>query len=277
MEVAASHAPSRPGDTSKQLSSMVDLMLTVSYIDGVFHHRERDLLQRYVDSVLALIDQASAGTPADRARLRDAWRAHVDERYAKLEQEIAVLAEEVLAAAAAGKDSYVGSRLRVRAVTLFREMSAADQALALELVTALVHADGQITQNERNLQAELNGLFTKQPVRAPVAEPNARTMVSGKTSGPPIIIAPYGRMNLETLSHPLLDPIEQTLSPHPIERKAQVEWEYQLVQKAMLAWQRQRVLGANRLWRTIMFAPHATGFDRCSLSSDAAMQPGSPG
>ena len=223
---------------------MIDLMLTVSYIDGVFHQRERALLERYLESVLAVIEQSAVGSPADRTKLRDAWRTHFDVRFAKLEQEIAVLAEEVMAA---GRDTYVASRLRVRAVTLFREMSAADQSTALELVTALVHADGRITHNEHNIQQELHGLFTQKPVRAPVAEPTARTLVNAKRVATPIIVTPYGRKDLTTLSHPLIDPIEQTLSPHPIERKSQIEWDFQLIQKAILAWNRQRALGANRL------------------------------
>lgn len=245
MEVVTSQArPERPADSAKQLGSMVDLMLTVSYIDGVFHHREREFLQRYVDSVLVVIEQSSAGTPADRARLREAWRGHFETSFHKLEQEIAVLAEEVMAA---GKDTYVASRLRVRAVTLFREMSAADQGVALELVTALVHADGTITHNEHSIQQELDGLFKNQPVRAPVAEPGSRTLVGANRVATPIIITPYARKELVAFSHPLLDPIEKTLSPHPIERKSQVEWDFQLLQKAVLQWQRQRALGANRL------------------------------
>ncbi len=250
MEVQTSSASTRADrsdDGVKQFGAMVDLMLTVSYIDGVFHHRERELLQRYVDSVLAVIEQSAAGTPADRARLREVWRTHFEDRFGALEKELAVLGDEVMAAAAAGKDTYIASRLRVRAVTLFRDMSPADQAVALELVTALVHADGKITQNEHNIHQELQGLFSQKPVRPPVAEPNARTLVGAKKVATPIIVTPYARKEHVALSHPLLDPIEQTLSPHPIERKAQVEWDFALIQKAALAWQRQRALGANRL------------------------------
>ena len=36
---------------------MVDLMLTVGYIDGVFDRRERAYLNRYIDSVLVMIDR----------------------------------------------------------------------------------------------------------------------------------------------------------------------------------------------------------------------------
>ncbi|MFN0252771.1 MAG: metallophosphoesterase [Kofleriaceae bacterium] len=229
---------------SKQIDAMVDLMVTVSYIDGVFHHREREFLQKYVDAVLVVIERSTAGSPTERARLREAWRLHFVARLYKLEQEVAAHADEVMAS---GNDTYVASRLRVRAVTLFREMSTADQSTALELVTALVRADGQITHNEHDIQQELHGLFTQQPVRAPVAEPHSRTLVNQQRSASPIIITPYARLEPVALSHPLIDPIEQTLSPHPIERNSQIEWDFQLLQKAMLTWQRQRAFAAHRL------------------------------
>lgn len=241
-------APVR-GDTGNEhgafhATSMVDLMLTVSYIDGVFHQRERAFLDRYVDSVLAMIEQSSIGTADERARLRTAWRAHFAERFAQLEAEIAVLAQEVMAA---GSDTYVKSRLRVRAVTLFSNLPPGEQATALELITALVHADGQITKNEHNLQQELAGLFSAKPVRAPVAAPNAKTLTGAERTTPPVILMPFARKALVAMSHPLLDPLEQTLSPHPIERKSQIDWDYQLIMKARHQWQRMRLAGANRL------------------------------
>lgn len=223
---------------------MVDLMLTVSYIDGVFHHRERAFLDHYVDSVLVMIEQSSIGTPADRAKLRETWRTHFAARLQQLESEIAVLAQEVMAA---GKDTYVASRLRVRAVSLFSSLAPAEQATALEVVTALVHADGKVTKNEQNLHAELQGLFSAAPVRPPVAAANAKTLTGAERTTPPIILMPFARKPLTASSHPLLDPLEQTLSPHPIERKAQIDWDYQLVMKAMHQWARMRALGANRL------------------------------
>ena len=223
---------------------MVDLMLTVSYIDGVFHHRERAFLDHYVDSVLVMIEQSSIGSTDERTKLRNAWRAHFAEKFTQLEAEISVLAQEVMAA---GNDTYVASRLRVRAVTLFSNLPPGEQAIALELVTALVHADGQITKNEHNLQQELHGLFTAKPIRAPVAAPHAKTLTGAERLTPPLIVMPFGRKALSASSHPLLDPIEQTLSPHPVERKAQIDWDYQLLGKAMHQWQRMRALGANRL------------------------------
>lgn len=222
-------------------------MLTVSHIDGVFHQRERMLLLRHVDSVLAMIDASAVGSEEDRTRLGDAWRAHFDELYRRLEGEVAVLADEVMAA---GNQTYVGSRLRVRALGLFRALAPADQTLALELVTALIHADGQITQHEHDLQRELQQLFTARPAEVPVpkAAPSSRTLVD--TPLPPmhpLIIMPVRSKELVALSHPLLDPLEQTLSPHPVERRSQIDWDYQLIQRAMHQWQRMAGAGANQL------------------------------
>ncbi len=243
MEVAkpaAARVDSNANESWTRFGSMVDLMLTVSYIDGVFHQREWAFLEKYVDSVLVMIEQSAAGSPDERARLRAAWRAHYDGLYRRLDAEVAVLAQEVMAA---GNDTYVASRLRVRALTLFKGLTPHDQALALELVTGLVHADGQVTKNEQDLQQELHRLFTA----VPVAHPNAPTMLADKRAAAPLSVTPHAYKELAALSHPLLDPIEQTLSPHPIERKSQIEWDYNLLQRAMLIWQQQRALGANRL------------------------------
>jgi hypothetical protein len=245
VEVAAS-VPARmsPGadQSSARFGSMVDLMLTVSYIDGVFHHRELAFLQRYVESVVAMIEQSTAGSPDDRARLRGAWRTHFDELFRRLEREVAELAQEVIAA---DHDTYVGSKLRVRALTLFRNLGQSDRVVALELVTALVHADGQITKHEHDLQQELHTLFT---TAVPTAPPNAPTLLAPTANqAKPLQVFPYSHKDLVASSHPLLDPIEQTLSPHPMERKAQIEWDYQLVQRAMMQWQNMRRQGAHRL------------------------------
>src|SRR4051812_16475895 len=152
---------------------MVDLMLTVSYIDGVFHQREWAFLHNYLDSVVVMIEQSAVGSPDDRQRLRAAWGTHFEELYRRLETEVAVLGQEVMAA---GNDSYVASRLRVRALALFRSLPVPDQAIALELITGLIHADGQVTKNESDLQHELQALFAPKPVKAPVAAPHERTL-----------------------------------------------------------------------------------------------------
>lgn len=232
---------------AERFGTMVDLMLTVSYIDGVFHQREWALLHNYVDSVLAMIEGSAVGTPEDRTRLRNAWRSHFEQLYSQLDREVSVLAQEITAA---GKDSYVGSRLRVRALTLFKNLSPADQAVALELITALVHADGQITKNEHDLHKELHQLFATKPAvkEVPKAPPSARTLVDQPLPPVhPLVLLPVGKKDLGSLSHPLIDPIEQTLSPHPMERRSQIEWDYQLIQRAMLQWQRMAQAGAGRL------------------------------
>ena len=52
---------------------------------------------------------------------------------------------------------------------------------------------------------------------------------------------------LQALAHPLLDPLEQTYSPHPRELQGQVALDYQLVSQAMIAWHRQRAVGTGQL------------------------------
>ncbi|MBX3160836.1 MAG: metallophosphoesterase [Deltaproteobacteria bacterium] len=250
MEAVRSRGPSsdKRDDGSARITAMIDLLVTVSYIDGVFADRERAFLQRYVDSVIVVIEQSAVGTPEERARLSRAWRAHFEERLRVLEGEIAVLAQEVLAAAAAGGDTYVASRLRVRAVSLFRDLPPPEQANALELVTGLIHADGVIAPNERSVHGELHGLLTAQPARPPVASPTEKTLPpTGTRKVAAFTVTPYVRKELVAVSHPLLDPIEQTLSPHPAERKAQIEWDYNLLHKAMQQWQRARAAGQHRL------------------------------
>lgn len=223
-------------EVASQFGSMVDLMLTASYIDGVFHPREWALLQKYVDSVVAMVEQSAVGSGEDRAR----WRAHFADEYQKVEAEVA----EVVGA---GDASSIARRLHARALARFKTLPHADQATALELVTAIVHADGEVSKSEQELQQQLHDAFSAKPAGKSFG-PNATTVVGAdrKTSAP-ITVTAHAWPELTALSHPLLDPIEQTLSPHPVERKAQIEWDYNLVQQAILAWQRQRAVGANRL------------------------------
>ena len=54
-------------------------------------------------------------------------------------------------------------------------------------------------------------------------------------------------LGYQALAHPLLDPLEQTYSPHPRELQAQVALDYQLVSQAMIAWHRQRTVGTGQL------------------------------
>lgn len=235
-------APARPEPSladddrdEARFRAVVDLLLTVGYIDGLFHHREQAFVQQYVESLLLLIEQSGATDTGERARLRAAWRGYFDELYQQLDAELAVLAQEVMPV---GDGSYVPTRLRVRAVALFRGLAAQDQATALELVHALVHADGMITRPEQELYAELTAYLTPAP---------ARPAGAASAGAAPLIVGAPVSKELVALAHPLLDPLEQTYSPHPVERKAQVEWDYNLVQAAIMHWYQQRTAGTGRL------------------------------
>ncbi|MDQ3365940.1 MAG: hypothetical protein M3680_10985, partial [Myxococcota bacterium] len=138
------------GDVTR-FTGIVDLLLTVGYIDGLFDQREHAFIQHYVDSVLLLIEQSTPSDSGGRSQLRATWRAHFDELYQRIRHDIADLTAEVMAN---GDDSYITTRLRVRALSLFRALPAAEQANALELIHALIHADGMLTAPEAQLHAE---------------------------------------------------------------------------------------------------------------------------
>jgi len=226
------------GGAAAQFALYVDLLLTVGYIDGVFHHREREFVQRYLDSALALIERGGQGSPAERAQIRASWRAHFDELYARLNTEIAALAADV---PAPGDGDFVPTRLKVRAVAIFRSFAPADQAVALELVQALMRSDGVVTPPEQRLYEELTTYFTAPGTGAATPAP------ATKPAAAPMIIGPRRWRELVAYAHPLLDPLEQTYSPHPVERQSQIAWDYQLVQYVIEQWNRQRAAGAGRL------------------------------
>ncbi len=232
------------------VTSIVDLLLTVGYIDGLFHHREQTFIRQYIDSMLLLIER-SAPT-GEQASLRAAWRAHFDELYRQLGAEIAELADEVTSV---DTDNYVSTQLRVRALALFRGLTSQEQTSTIELIHALIHADGMITPPEQDLYQELTNYFAAEPVTVPTASPAAPTarmqaLTEEPDSAPPppsLIVAAPVQHDLVALSHPLLDPLEQTYSPHPVERKSQIDWDYQLIQQAVAQWQQQRPAGTGRL------------------------------
>jgi hypothetical protein len=200
----------------------------------LFHPREQTFVQGYLDSLLALVEKSGAAT-GEGARLRDAWRLHFDELYGRLAAEVAALAATETRA---GDQTYVPTRLEVRAVTLFRSLPPADQAQALELVQAIAHADGVVTASEQHLYQELASYFSA-PAPATQASPASKT--------PPMVVTAPGYLELTAFSHPLLDPLEQTYSPHPVERNSQIAWDYQLVQNAIAQWGRQRAAGTGLL------------------------------
>ena len=101
---------------------MVDLMLTVSYIDGVFHQREWAFLEHYVDSVLVMIEQSAVGSPTIAPGCALPGAPTSTSAIAGSRPRSSVLAQEVMASRATTR--YVASRLRVRAITLFRNLHA---------------------------------------------------------------------------------------------------------------------------------------------------------
>jgi len=239
---ASEAEPARSGDDrdAARFGAIVELLLAVGYVDGLFHAREQAFVRRYLESLLLQIEQQDTGSAGERAQLRAAWARYFEDLHQQLESELILLAREVTKL---DDGTLVPVRVRERALALFRGLSPHDQAEALELIQAMVHADGQITRPEQLLYDELTAHLA--PSRAPV--PAARAAAPARPRVAPMIVGAPTWKDLLALSHPLLDPLEQTYSPHPDERKAQVEWDYNLVQAAMMQWYRQRAAGAGML------------------------------
>jgi|JI10StandDraft_1071094.scaffolds.fasta_scaffold21012_5 hypothetical protein len=219
--------------------ALLELLLTVGYVDGVFHQREHAFIERYLDSLLIVIEASGAGGADERARLRAAWQSHLTEQYARLQGGVAQLADETTLPS---DPAHIPARLKSRAVALFRGLPAAEQTTALELVRALMHADGLVSPPEQALYEELLGYFA-----AAVRDPTAQTLTARAPSltaaERPIALGAMQRLPLLAAAHPLLDPLEQTFSPHPVELQAQVALDYQLAVSAMGVWQRLRAVG----------------------------------
>ncbi len=224
-----------PG-ASARIAAIVDLMLTVAYIDGQFHSRERSFVHQYLDSVIRVAEQSSGANAADRARLREVYQAEFLALFTRLDGEIAKLGAEVMATT---DGSYVATRLKGRAVATFRAMSHTEQALALELIQSIMHADRVITPAEQLIYDELRGYFSV-PTAPTIPPPSADV-------ARPMVVGPTWHNPLKALGHPLLDPLEQTYSPHPQELQAQVALDWRLVEQALNAWNRMRAQGNGRL------------------------------
>jgi len=214
VEVRRAEVPSAVDPEAARLLRLVELLLTVANVDGTIHPLEHAFINQYVESVLRHGEQQ--GLP--------------DRRRGLLEQRYQLIAGELVEA-----PLHV---LPDRALALFREMDPHDQSTAIELVHGLVHADGVLTPPEIHVQQLLLDCYCN---RAP------SVVAAPRPVPPPMLIQPAAWKDLAALSHPLLDPIEQTYSPHPIERAAQVEWDYKLVQAAIAAWNRMRAVGNGRL------------------------------
>ncbi len=200
--------------------SAIDLLLTIGYIDGHLHEDEQALIRRYLDHLIQL-----APDSAD----------YVDAAYNRLSAEIAALAAEVVAE---GDSGYVATRLKVRAVSVFRGFSPADQAVALELLTALTRADGTITPDEHDLHQELLAYFHATPsLPRPSHEPPLGLLE----------IDPPQDLPLATLGHPSLDGLEHNYSTDGTTLLAQFGSDYQLIFQTISIWEQQRALGNGRL------------------------------
>jgi len=231
------------------LGVLLDLLLTVSYVDGPLHPRERQFIQQFVDSALLLIEQSAA--PDAVASVGAEWRAYLESLYRHLDNEVAELARNAPALGGVGD---VAPDLRARALNNYVTLPAPDQEVAMELVHGLINVDGEVTPPEQTLYDQL---LEATETRVP-ATPEANTAQmqaladpepAGYTPGAaiPLRIAAPVRRELTALSDPLLDPLEHTLSPHPKERKSQIDWDYRLIQSAITQWQKQRAAGNGRL------------------------------
>ncbi len=218
-------------DQGAHVVAVIDLLLTIGYIDGGLHQDEEAFIRRYIDRLV----QHMARTPDEGT----AWRKHVDTAYQQLHDEIGALASEVIAS---GDNTFVRTRLKVRAVGLFRGFPPADQKVALELLAAVTATDGTISAEEAELHNELFGHFHAPP-QLPVPAPQRAPI-------PPSHVlrldAPRA-LKLEAKSHPLLDVIEQRYASDHAARHAQLGRDYDLIFQAILAWERQRARGNGRL------------------------------
>ncbi len=214
-------------DATAHVVSVVDLLLTIGYIDGTLHDDERAFIREYLERLVEHVAH-----PLDS---KDAWRAQVDSVFGRLEGEIAAIAAEVVAADDAG---YVRTRLKVRAVALFRAFSPADQRVALELLDAVIHTDGTVTDAERDLHDELLAYFHAQPT---LLVPQVTPPDDMLTIDLPLDVP------LASMSHPWLDPLEQPYSADPATLLGQLNNDYNLVFEAIKVWERQRARGNGRL------------------------------
>jgi len=219
-----SSSPSPSPDS--RLDALIDLLLTVGYVDGIFHEHEQAFIRQYLDKLSVHV--ALGGDV-------DAWRSHFDQVYAKLDAELAALNAEVVAI---DDGNFINNRLKVRAVTLFRDLTPVDQAAAFELLGALVHADGTVSPAEQQLHAELVAHLHPAPAPAPAGP---------EPSGLVLEITDPGPRELAAFTHPMLDAIEQPYAADPVTRAAQVGGDYELIFAAITAWERHRARGNSRL------------------------------
>ena len=214
------------------VAATIDLLLTVGYIDGRLHHGEAAFIRQYLDRLVEHVGRPRGGVGPLRVR--------VDECYSRLEAELAALGSEVVAT---GDGDFTRTRLSVRAVSIFRAFSPADQKIALELLDAVIRMDGEISPQEGQLHAQLLSLF-----HAPATLPAAALL-------PPVVLtaadlpklgAP-GALSVEPIAEPILDATEQPYATEPAALHAQLHGDWNLIFQTITAWERQRALGNGRL------------------------------
>lgn len=212
---------------NEHVVSLVDLLLTIGYIDGTLHEDEKAFIQDYLQRLIEHVAH-----PLDS---KEAWSAQIDAVYARLDAEIAAIAAEVVSADDHG---YVRTRLKVRAVALFRTFSPIDQRTALELLEAIVHTDGTVTAAERELHDELLAYFHAQPTHV---SPHASPPEDMLTIDLPVTLPLVAR------SHPWLDALERPYAADHATLLGQLDGDYNLVFEAIKVWERQRARGNGRL------------------------------
>ncbi len=224
-------------------TEIVDLLLTVGYIDGIFHEREHAFVQQYVAAAFKRVEEPAMpmgiGMGIGIGRIAGEDGGGFEALHAKLLAEIAALTAEVTSRAEA---NYVVTRLKVRALTIFSALAAPQQEAALGLIRALMEADGIISPDEQRLYEELAGYFAAAKSPKPAAAPAAAAPPSR-----PLLVSEPQWNELKATSHPLLDSLEHTYSPHPRELQSQIAFDYHLVTQAMAQWDRMRGSGKGRL------------------------------
>ncbi len=215
---------------STSVFSVIDLLLTVAYIDGSLHEGEQKMIRRYADKLAGHV-----ADPMAPDSTVDDWQERFAEAYAKFEAEIAGIVAEVTASE---DNRYVSTRLKVRAVALFRSFTPADQEVALELLSVVMQADGAVDQVEKDLHDELVAYFRAAPTLAPVAGPPPTEQL---VLEPPLSLEP------KAFGHPLLDQLEHRYATDPAQLHAQLGSDYHLCFEAITTWERQRARGNGRL------------------------------
>ncbi|HVK87201.1 MAG TPA: metallophosphoesterase family protein [Kofleriaceae bacterium] len=199
--------------------AIIDLLLTIGYVDGLLHADEKRFIDGYTSWLVDNFAQA---------------RAQIDGVHRALDAEIAGLVAEVTAA---GDEHYLRTRLKVRAVALFRSLAPDHQEGALSLLAQLMRVDGSESPEERELYDELVAHFSAPTIEVPAQAP----LSDGLRVEPPT------PRRLAAMSHPMLDELEHRYGSEPAALQQQLATDYQLVFQAIGVWERQRARGNGRL------------------------------